>query len=378
MSRKDWLFWVLFGGMFSLFSSIGLSQENPQPDKPFKRAIILSGMGLNFVTYLGLYDAALASGVDPDLVIGVSGGSVASAIIAAHPDQQERMRFLESEEFYRFFESIQVIHPRPVGQVGHLIRLAARRSGIAPLTPNLETRPLINLPERVEDSLDIPFPSRPKSPAILLVAGRLDYPTDGSLRPSRKLFTETWFTDPDTANYLEGIPSPVGSRFPRGAVNAKASVVASASITQAMKASIAEPLLLSPVLVEGERYTGGGIDAWPVEMADFLAEETVVPRPNDLTPAIRMLFNGVFQYGNRKRWKETELYPRAITVDMADYRDALKDVTFWFKIKMTRDGNTIPRPMVVFDGPQNHEDFVRRTKAQYAYGYRRGLEAFGK
>ena len=385
MPRKAVLLALLLGGWALPASQSFADGATPSQAKPFNRAIILSGMGLNFVTYLGLYDAALDAGVEPDLVIGASGGAVAAAIIAAFPDRQDRRRFLESEQFYRFFEAIEVEHPRPASQIGHMVRLASGRLGIPPLTPNLETRPLIAYPEQIRQSLDVPFPSRPDTPAIVLIAGRLDYPPGCAVRLSRKLFTETWFTDPATAGHLRGIPSPVGDRFRWGGVNRDTAVVDHVSITQAMRASISEPLLLEPAVIDNDRYIGGGIDAWPVEMADRLAEETVVPRPNDLTFTIRLLFDGVFRYGSRRRWKEVERLPCAITVDMADYRDRLRDATFWFQIRKNPQGGgaTSPRKIlsryqVVFDGPKDHEDFLAKTRIQYEYGYERGQESFAR
>jgi len=380
MPRKAVLLALLLGGWAPQACPAFADEALPRPAKPFTRAIILSGMGLNFVTYLGLYDAALDAGVEPDLVIGASGGAVAAAIIAAYPEREDRHRFLLSEQFYRFFEAIQVEHPRPAGQIGHLARLASGRLGIPPLTPNLEKRPLISYPEEIRESLDVPFPSRPNTPAIVLIAGRLEYPPGCAVRLSRKLFTETWFTDPGTAEHLRGIPSPVGDRFRWGGVNRDTAVVDHVSITQAMRASIAEPLLLEPAVIDNERYTGGAIDAWPVEMADRLADETVVPRPNDLTFTIRLLFDGVFRYGSRKRWREVERLPCAVTVDMSDYRDRLRDATFWFQIRNNPNGphKILARHQVVFDCPQDHADFLAKTRTQYDYGYERGQEAFAR
>ena len=138
MPRKAVLLALLLGGWALPASQSFADGATPSQAKPFNRAIILSGMGLNFVTYLGLYDAALDAGVEPDLVIGASGGAVAAAIIAAFPDRQDRRRFLESEQFYRFFEAIEVEHPRPAGQIGSQWSCHIHPGHRKPLSANLE------------------------------------------------------------------------------------------------------------------------------------------------------------------------------------------------------------------------------------------------
>ncbi|MFM8930476.1 MAG: hypothetical protein ACKOS8_01190, partial [Gemmataceae bacterium] len=89
MPRKAVLLALLLGGWAPPACPAFADEALPRPAKPFTRAIILSGMGLNFVTYLGLSDAALDAGVEPDLVIGASGGAVAAAIIAAYPERED-------------------------------------------------------------------------------------------------------------------------------------------------------------------------------------------------------------------------------------------------------------------------------------------------
>ncbi|MFM8931391.1 MAG: patatin-like phospholipase family protein, partial [Gemmataceae bacterium] len=97
---------------------------------------------MDLTAYLGLYDAAVEAGKAPDLIIATSGGAVAAGIIAAFPDKNERLAFLESEVFYHFMSDLPVTNNRPINFFTRLPRFIPRTYGLAPLTPNLWRKPL--------------------------------------------------------------------------------------------------------------------------------------------------------------------------------------------------------------------------------------------
>ena len=362
--------------------------------KPFKRAMIFSGLALDFTAYIGLYDAAVDNHCEPDLIIATSGGAVAAAIIAAYPDKAERLKYLESEEFFDFLNSVTIEEARPAPYLAQLVRWFPRKYGLAPLTPDLFARPLASLPPPAENnSFNIPFPTRAKGPRIILIAGRMDYTKGNALRPGRKLFTETWFTDALTGAFLEGFNSPVATRYPRCSIACPVSVEKENLVADGLKASIAEPHLLVPTCVDGKWYTGGAIDLWPVELAASLAEETVLPKLGNLTRIVETIFGSVFQYSNRKRLQDIEKNTVATRVDMEDNREAMKEVSFWFNIRLDRmagrndtsclshrrssSGYLIPRPRIYYKGPKDYDDVLYRVGVQYEYGYRCGQKSLG-
>lgn len=383
MSSKPGILLCL-GGLLAAFVAQSGRAEDIPPPKPFKRAIIFSGMGLDFTPYLGLYDAAVDAGQKPDLIIASSGGAVAAAIIAAYPDRNDRLQFLESDEFFTFFDSVTVESPRPGPHIAKLFRLVPRKYGVAPLTLDLASRPLVSITEPENNSFNIPFPTGPESPRILLVGARLDYCKPNRLRPGRKIFTETWFTDPDTGEQIQYLNSPVGVNYRRSAVSPTAIVKTENSLSQALRASIAEPLLLTTTEIDGDTYTGGAVDLWPVELAESLAEETLLPKLSDLTRAVKILFDGVFQYSSQERLDSLENYPGTVPIDMRDNKETLKDTSFWFSVKWIkaprshlRPGSItlLPRPRAVYSGPKDQEDFIDRIRIQYDYGYQRGQQS---
>jgi len=358
----------------------GRAEDEIPASKPFKHAIIFSGLALDFTAYLGLYDAAVEAGKSPDLIIATSGGAVAAGIIAAYPDKNERLAFLESETFYHFMSDLPVTNNRPINFFTRLPRFVPRTYGLAPLTPNLWRKPLSqppNLAEQVE--FDVPFPSDPEGPRVILIAGKLEFCRPNALRIGKKLFTETWMTDPQTGASLAGMASPVGSKFRRSSVLEDAEVRTELSIGEALLASISEPYLFTPAMVGGEEYTGGAIDLWPVELAHTLADDLTLPKLPDLTRTIELAFGSVFEYSNKRRMREVQNTAVTHWVDLEDNREVLKDDSFWFKLEMVKeesDGSrsyVIPRPRVVYTAPATYEGFLERIRLQYNYGYERGL-----
>ena len=381
---KFWHKFILIA--VSLCGAAGLAptaraqEQGLPPAKPFKHAMIFSGLALDFTAYIGLYDAALESGNEPDLIIATSGGAVAAGIIAAFPDKEERKKFIESEDFYHFMSDLEVKSKRPSSFVARLPRFVPRTYGLAPLTPNLFRKPLSEAPiPSNQTEFDSPFPSGADRPKIIIIAAKLEYSKANALRIGKKLFTETWFTDQQTGEYLSGMESPVGARFSRSAVQANAEVRTEFTVAEGLLASISEPYLFVPACLNGELYTGGAVDLWPVELAHELAGDITLPKLPDLSRTIELAFGSVFEYSNKKRMREVQEMSVSKWVDMEDNREVLKDSSFWFKVEMLKqeqDGSRsylIPRPRVVYTAPANYEAFVERIRTQYEYGYERGL-----
>lgn len=378
-----------------VFSPAAWCQAQDQPSaKPFKRAIVFAGMGLDFSTYIGIYDAAVDSGHSPDLIIATSGGSVAAAIITAFPDREDRLNHLQGENSFGYFASVTVEQPRPGPFFSRFARWYPRSLGIRPLTPDLFSSNLLTVPEPPENNrLNIPFPEGGEGPRVIVVAASLDYPKANRPVCGRKLFTETWFTDPATGGHLEGFGSPIGRAFPRGTISLSSSVECGVPMIEASKASIAEPQLFAPPLVNGRYYTGGAIDLWPVELADMLAEEVIVPRTMRFDGKQDIISKSTFGYSQRDRQDQLERYPVDHRVDMSDNAEVLKNDSFWFTIENVRrepaNGPArlapgapgrdylVPRPRLIYTMPDTHEEFVDRIQAQYHYGYDRGMQAFG-
>ena len=76
-------------------------------------------------------------------------------------------------------------------------------------------------------------------------------------RKGRKLFQETYFTDPEVARLIEGFKSPIGQNYPNSTVSVDTKVFTDLSVGNAASISIRDPFLMKP-LRHGDQYFTGG------------------------------------------------------------------------------------------------------------------------
>jgi hypothetical protein len=389
--------WMLVWPVLLAAGPDGFGQQSApagQPHAPpFKRAMIFSGLGTDFVSHIGAYDAALDAGYPPDLIIGTSGGAIAAAIVAAFPDRAGRKEFLSGPAFHDLMLSYQIERSRPGPLLAQFGRWQLRACGIGVPPHSLFVRPLATLASKsgvVE--FERPFPIAPGCPRIIMVAAEIRCGAACQGRSDKKQFIETFFTDQETAAHLADAASPIGTSYPRSAVAEESKAISGVSIEQALRASVSEPYMFIPARVNGHHYTGGVIDLSPVEIAALLACETIVPKQPGLDRIAETMVASVFLYSQRERRLAVEQLPVRFRVDMADQAQALKDSSFWLSARLVRNeagvqavapGNCkrartylIPRWRIVDGVPQDPSEFQRCINAHWQYGYDRAKQAF--
>lgn len=389
---------LLVIGLYLFFQNPADAQEIlPMPrccdSLPFKRAIIFSGEGTDFTCHIGMYDAAVEAGLAPDLIIGTSGGSIAALIISTYPDRLERNKFIASSRLHEMLLSIQIEHPRVLLESGRALRWRIRGIGLAPHPPDIFTRPIASIPGNFGlTESDHPFEVNPKGPKVLLVAGELHFDTSKGLRSSQKLFTETWFTDPDTARYIPADMPTIGTVYPNSAVCPLGQTVTDVKLSEAMMASIAEPHVFLPVTVGGKTYTGGVINLHAIELAGRLAEEVITPKMGHHSRVATNVIHSVFEYEPNQRMDAVNQFPVKYRVDFSDATPALKGNSFWFSAKFVNNESEvqsvlsgdykkdraylIPRYRIVDNVPASFEEYQKKINAQWQYGYDRAKMAF--
>jgi hypothetical protein len=227
---------------------------------------------------------------------------------------------------------------------------------------------------------------------LIFVAGSFEFDRGLSFRAERQLITETFFTDPNTATYLAGVKSAIAAAYPRSAVRGKTNVVDSVSVSEAIDAAISEPVLFKPACVSGSQYAGSIVDVWPIEVANRLAHETVVPKFHPFGRLTNMALSAIVEYNENHRMQSVDQMPVAYRIDSSDFNSTMSKNSFWFRPKLVHDqseiqsdapgeGNKIrpylmPRFRIVDGIPSNLCEFQRRLNAQWQYGYERGAAAF--
>ncbi len=364
---------VLLLGIVSaaLTVSIQPAQTQPLPHLPaggpiFERAILFSGLATDWVVHLGVFDAAVDHGYSPDVILGTSGGSLAAAIVGAYPDRRARMELLGTETFHQLVLAPQIVRRR-LGPIGvRALGWIARGRGLDFRPPNLFAPAVFDVPQNLAPShLGRPFPTGPEGPKVILIGGLVNPAFFHTTWGDSHYFTETWFTDRITAQALAGGTSVIGTAYPGSYVRPCACVQGEVTLGAAVRSSMAEPYMVSPAVVNGNYYVGGGINLWPIELARTVARRVMHARHQPLDTIKEIGSLSAFGYRQRERQKVVEAQPAEVVVDLT--HPPGPDVSFWPEITGLR---------LVGGVPEDRTDFLRRVSALYRYGYEQGRAAF--
>ncbi|HSR90167.1 MAG TPA: patatin-like phospholipase family protein, partial [Gemmatimonadales bacterium] len=250
--------------------------------KPFQRALVLTGGGFKFMYEFGVYDALVDRGWKPDVIITTCGAAVVGAVIHGVPDRTERLAVLQSPAMLEAFRAFK-LKRGGFRDIERLIRkLSHYQTGWqtnSDVVPDLFSLTLFD-----DDSIRLPFWQKsfadrgPDDPHIVVVGATAAFsPHDVETpRKGRKLYEETYFTDPEIAKLIEGFKSPIGQAYPNSAVSVDTKVFTDFSVGDAASISIRDPFLMKPLHREGQYFTGGNIDLYPLELARHLASEVVM------------------------------------------------------------------------------------------------------
>jgi hypothetical protein len=359
------------------------SHEGPSRP-PFRRALVLSALGPDGVVYLGVYDAAVDAGYQPDVIIASSGGAMAAALIAAFPDRSRRCEFVTSECLHSLLLATQIEQDRLGPLMGRYLGWTARAVGPSHQPPRVFDPPIVCMPSEFPvPELNQLLPVGPRLPRTVFVASQLEYGPCSHGPADRKYFSEAWLTDCQTAPLLADLPSPIGQKYPHSTVRPQPVVVTGVRIADALRASVSEPYFFSPLCLGDRCYLGAAIDLYPFELARCLAEEVAVPLLVPHTSFEGVIVESVFGFSQQRRQRETNCQPADVRIDLRDIGQALRGASFWFTLLKVHQGPggacpsyLVPRCRLVTGVPAELEEFRRRIRVQWSYGYEKGKRAF--
>jgi len=340
----------------------------------YRRCLVLAGGGFRFGCYLGVHAAAVDCGRAPDLLLASCGGAIAAAVIAGLPDAQARRDWLASPEMYAYLRGIA---PVPDMSLVRVLGGAARRwlaRAAAPRAADLFRDHLFALPPSMPLPLPLPAAAAGCPPALAIVGGQLLYRADavGSARGTRRLFAQVLFCPERAAALLEGMPAPAADpRWSDGAIASDLRVECAMPLADAVRVSIADMFYFPVHAWAGRAYTGGVLDLFPIELAQRLAREVLMERKMPFNrwlalPALRT----VFGIDGAARLRHVHAQRADAWFDTRDAAHALRGFGIGKRIFWRRQ-------RIELAVPDKHAAYAAHVRAQWEYGYRKGMLAFG-
>lgn len=339
-----------------------------EPHEQYGRCLILPGGGFLFGYYLGVHASLEACERRPDVLLATCGGAIAAAVIAGLPDAGHRLAWIASAPMHDFLRAIDAT-PRAT---------PARTLGGAALRW-LQRKPAQRVPDLFDDYLfevpaTLPLPAAPaaNAPALAIVGSRLLFSPDdvGHRRGDRPLFAERVFCPPRAAALLDSCAAPAAD--PRWNCGAIAPGLETDSVTplhDAVRISVADMFYFRSHAHAGHHYTGGVIDLFPIELGRRLARDVIMERKMPFNPWLALpALRGVMGIDGAARLRHVHAQHADTWIDTRDARQVLRHQRIGKRIDWNAN-------RVRLDVPASHADYAAQVRAQWEYGYAKGMAA---
>lgn len=357
-----------------LLSAGAMAEPLPQQTKPFSRVLVLSGGGLDTALYLGIIEGLAQKGWTPDLIIATCGSSIPAAILKAKGSLPAAKNFIEGESFRKLLQSVKV-------KRGNLLDIAASIYLDDQNTiPHLFGKPILSVPMHWPAEPDLAknfkFMSggSAKTPALAILAGHayLGPHSVGAHVQGRKTMREIVFTDPTTGWKMGQVlkTSFVGQQYPQSYIETSLEYKTDMPLFAAARASVADPYLIAPVpgpVDLGENYyLTGGIDLFPVDMAEVLGDQVIAVYGAPYSGIEVRANQNAFVYDTQNRLQTMVKEKIFAWVDASDEDRWDEKIGF------------DPQPKIlslVNEVPKNPTDFTEKNEKQWQLGLQRASEA---
>jgi hypothetical protein len=370
--------------------------------KPYRRVLVLLGGGLNSPISLGIYDAVTHpdSPWKPDLVITSCGHSVTSFFIRAIPDQKERYaKVIDGGALHDLYRSIvidekTVTRPRLIAELRAMLSRKALPNAERPVPdyfgPGVLTVPydLASMPESIR-ALGQGLRIDDEGQKILMIGSRLTVTkNDVNRKVPGKRLVETYFTGSQTAAALKDYKSPSAKLHPESFIEEVTATIENPELFAPTRISLSDPFYLNATPYQNDFYLGGAADLHPIELAQFLGDEVTMIYPGPMGGVEELAYQDAFGFDNNARVRAVRQMPVTHWIDTSDI-DAIYDrVGFNPQANISLGdlagralkglfGNAPKNEPAVFVSrvPEKREDFNKRAKELYDYGYSRAHEA---
>jgi hypothetical protein len=261
--------------MVSLVSFAG-AQE-----KPFKRVLVISGGGINPGVALGMIAGVKEMGWKPDLVIATCGAGITSAVYNSEQSIVDSFEVVRSRTFFEAISEFRINKPNGIEMIQKLEKAKNTNR-----YPDIFHGNLLWGPQKFPTHIlkTTAFNRDSSKTKFLFISSRALFGPEqaGRRRNSSPLFKVTYYTDPDTAEFLKGRELPAKDVYPNTTLAKDTLTFSHVDVFTAMRAGIADPYFLNPGIVDGHYQFTGAVDLYPIDLAVSLGEQVIAGYPAGL------------------------------------------------------------------------------------------------
>lgn len=326
--------------------------------KPFKRAVVIAGGGVNVATSIGILAGLKSKGWEPDVIFTSCGASIGGAIYNMNSNEGAALDFAKSAHLHSFFLQTD-IGIKKLLDLNKAIENFKAAIGI----PSLFGSTVLTLPSRLDNLFKL-SKLQNHGPRLVMMGVRAEFNERDVGKTITDRYTEVMFTDSDTAQYLVNVPS-AKKRFPGAFIAPVVEVLDQFRPEDGVRASMSDPLLINPAIIDGEYYFTGAANLHPIDAAMSIADEVMVTYPDGLYQDFEnMIMKNSFGYTAQER---------SLLVNI---RHDVK----WIDVDGNGRHNFNPKPVIanltLKNGiPQDLNAFQKGVQKQYDFGFKRGAEA---
>ncbi len=344
-----------------------------EQNNKYDRVAVFSGGGTRFAIYCGMFAAMQDADMSPDLIIGACGGSVATTIISAFATNEERKKYLQSEELYDFVRTTELTDEKMLYRIGWYCLKKMYNKKNAPYIEDVFNKYLVNTPEDLTILLPtLSSETKTNIPSIIIGSKMLFDPSEtGKVRNNRKLYRKVLFTDEITAQKIDCNSIKIRSEnYISGAVDPSIEIMTGVPMLTAMRISVSDMFYVRPVHYGDRYFAGGAIDLIPMELATAMGKTLFFEKKSIYSVMEESLVRAVLGYSGNERLKEISNGNVKFWIDTHDATQALNGHYCQKSINLARF-------RIEMSLPDSHEQFAEDMEIQWQYGYRKVMEQTG-
>ena len=341
-------------------------------EKPYQRALLLSGGGTRLALYGGMFEALEKHGLKPDIFIASCGGAFASVVINTFATHDQRKAFFQLKEYFNFVAHIQLTYHRKLHKLAWYAYKKTFDKRKAPIIEDIFETYLVEMSQDLSKQLpSLATTSFHQASPTVMIGSKILFSQEevGQKRGQQKLFQKVLLTDETTAQKMDFNQQILKSQnYQQSAVMEDVAIKTTLSMLQAARMSMADMFYMAPMKEKEENFLGGVVDLVPIELGFSLAKNVILERKQGYTRIEEGLIRAVFGFSANARLDEINQYQVKHWIDTRDASVALRG--FYPQKNINWKAFEVSLSL-----PSSYEKFQEDIQKQWQYGYEKTLES---